>query len=424
MRRRFMGSLAALALIFSAVVPERARAANALELFKDIRISGFMDTYYSYNTNKPASRSAFAESGGKTVTDSGLTNRFRAFDLEDDTLVMDNFELQIERPTSAGNRAGFKLITNYGELANRITFAKNDNYGRVDDDDFTFSVAYVNYFMDLGRGVDIKVGKMATWIGAEPWESVDNLNYSRSLLYQNADPFTHTGASISYSFTDNIGVTGYAVNGWDGFEDNNRAKSLGYQVAFDNIMDKFSLYLNGIHGAEHDDDTKYQRDMFDVVLDITPMDNLEINLNYETAREQGSNSLNEDGTRKAAMAGGAWRGFSGIVAYDFADWFKLAARGEVFIDKGNAYRGEDGIKGTADDSFSNRTGVNFKEVEIYEATVTATFKLAKQILVRPEYRRDWSQKRLFVDDEDSKSGNAANGKKYQQTFLVSFAYIF
>jgi len=66
----------------------------------------------------------------------------------------------------------------------------------------------------------------------------------------------------------------------------------------------------------------------------------------------------------------------------------MAVRGEYFNDK-------DGV----------RTGI---AQELKEITLTADFKIAKNLLVRPEYRHDWSDKNAFDSQHnllDSKSQN-------------------
>ncbi len=361
---------------------------SALHFLKDIKISGMLDTYYSYNSNRPANRTP---AGG-----GGETSRLRSFDLEDNSITVDNFELVLSKPSTEESRAGFTMITNYGEIAQRIVFYKNQNSGRVDDDDFTLSTAYVSYLADLGSGLDIKVGRFPTWIGYEVWESVDNPNWSRSLLYQNLDPFTHTGASAGYNVTDKVKFTGYLVNGWDSFEENNNEKTYGFQMAY--TEEKYSLYVNGIQGNEKDDlntagdghhDT---RNLLDIVLDLNPTDKLHANINYNVGSEQNK---------------GHWMGIAGIVDYDFTDAFNLALRGE--------YVNDAAIADAAGSFASNtRTGVDQNRVEIYEVTLTANFRLSEHILVRPEYRRDWSKARIF--DSNSKYG--------QQTFACSVAYLF
>ena len=104
----------------------------------------------------------------------------------------------------------------------------------------------------MEKVLDFKFGKFATWIGAELWESVDNPNYSRSLLYQNAIPFTNTGLAVSYPLLDKLTATGYLVNGWDTFVDNNNGKTLGYQFNWA-IAENTNFIVNGSHGPEQAD---------------------------------------------------------------------------------------------------------------------------------------------------------------------------
>ena len=361
---------------------------NALELLKGIKINGMLDTYYSYNFNRPPDRTDINNANGND------TNRFRAFDKEDNSITVDNFELVISKPVSKSSRAGFTLITNYGEIAQRIVFAKHANYGRADDDDFTISTAYVHYLADVGDGLDLKVGRFPTWIGAEVWESVDNPNWSRSLLYQNAIPFTHTGVSAEYGLSDDFTVAAYLVNGWDSFEENNNSKSVGYRLAFE--REAVSFYINAIHGDEKDDlntstDGRHDtRNLWDFILDLNPTDKLHLNINYDTGTEQNT---------------GHWQGVAAVVDYDFTDDFNLALRGEYFKDAG--VQNAAGV-------FQTRTGVQQGRLELYELTLTANFRVSDKIMVRPEYRRDWSKDRVF--DSNSEYG--------QDTLACSVAYVF
>ncbi|MBI5787508.1 MAG: porin [Candidatus Schekmanbacteria bacterium] len=360
------------------ISPSQTRDGASLEFLKAVEIHGFLDTYYSYNFNKPTSR---------TTIGGGETNRFHAFDLEDNSLTVDNFELQITKPVSSDSRAGFALYTNYGEIAQRIVFAKHATKGRADDDDFTVSVAYANYLADIGSGLDIKVGRIPTWIGAEVWESVWNCNWSRSLLYQNAIPFTHTGLSLGYKFNDNFSANLYGVNGWDTFQDNNNSKTYGVRLAADSK--KASFYINTIHGNENDEEFQNRtRHLFDFILDLRPVDKLRVNINFDTGSEAKTNH---------------WQGLATVVAYDFTDYFGLALRGEYLREAASA------------GANMKRTGVTTQSaVELYETTLTANIKLGEKIFLRPEFRRDWSKDKVFK-----------NNAKYSQEILsCSVAYMF
>jgi hypothetical protein len=62
-----------------------------------------------------------------------------------------------------------------------------------------------------------------------------------------------------------------------------------------------------------------------------------------------------------------------------------------------------------------RTGIAQK---LKEVTLTAEFKIAKDLLIRPEYRHDWSDQNGF----DSK--NVTFNKKTQDTIALGMMYTF
>jgi len=59
-------------------------------------------------------------------------------------------------------------------------------------------------------------------MGYELIEGYDgyNDNYSRSILFGYAIPFTHTGVKASYAFSSKVAGMVEVVNGWDLLRDN------------------------------------------------------------------------------------------------------------------------------------------------------------------------------------------------------------
>ncbi|TVM04275.1 MAG: hypothetical protein CV087_01150 [Candidatus Brocadia sp. WS118] len=360
--------------------------------FKSVEVSGFIDTYYSYNFSKPGdqrgSTPTFVRDGAE-----GDWLDVRSFDRENNSFTLDNIEISVFKPSTEQDPIGFGFTTNYGEIAQRLTFIPSD--GRVDDDDFTVSQGFVTYKAPVGKGVDFKFGKFATWIGAELWESVDNPNFSRSLLYQNAIPFTNTGLAISYPLLDQLTTTFYLVNGWDTFVDNNDSKTLGYQFNW-KISDNTNFIVNGSHGAEQDEDIEAKADgnirhFWDLILALKPFEKTAFNLNFDFGTEEGA-----AGSASGFVDGhgnGKWWGFSGIVSQDITDYFGLALRGEYFDDKDGA-----------------RIGVS--ALHLWEVTLTANFKIRENLLVRPEIRYDEASQDIF------------NGHNDQLTTAIDVAYLF
>ena len=269
---------------------------------------------------------------------------------------------------------------------------------RVDNDDYTISQGFVTYKAPVGKGIDFKFGKFATWIGAELWESVDNPNYSRSLLYQNCIPFTNTGLAVSYPLLDNLTVTGYLVNGWDTFADNNDSKTFGYQFNWA-VAENTSFILNASHGPEQDDDLAGSsadgnwRHFWDIIIALKPLEKTSINLNFDFGTEEGAEGIGGGFFASPTGNNGKWWGFSGIISQDITDSFGLALRGEYFDDNDGARVGVMGLR-------------------VSEVTLTANIKIRENLLVRPEIRYDDADQEIFA------------GQDNELTTAIDFAYMF
>ena len=362
--------------------------------FKSVEVSGFIDTYYSYNYSNPKDNLG---SGGDFVRPDMI--ELRSFDREHNSFTLDNVEISVFKPSTEKDPIGFGFTTNYGEIARRLTFVPSEmtSNTRVDNDDFTISQGFVTYKAPIGKGIDFKFGKFATWIGAELWESVDNPNFSRSLLYQNAIPFTNTGLAVSYPLLDKLTTTFYLVNGWDTFADNNDGKTLGYQFNWA-VAENTSIILNGSHGAEQDDDLSPGADgnwrhFWDIIVALKPLEKTSINLNFDFGTEEGAEGIGGGFFASPTGRNGTWWGFSGIVSQDITDSFGLAFRGEYF-----------------DDNDGARTGV--MGLQVSEVTLTANIKIRENLLVRPEVRYDDADQEIFA------------GQDNELTTAIDFAYMF
>jgi len=396
-----------------AVAPaEESKTAGFL---KSVEIGGFVDTYYKYNYNKNFNSSfrgntpGFARAGG--ITD------VTAFDREHNSFTLDNVEISIFKAATEKDPIGFGFTTNYGEIAQRLTFVNSQGRGDglTGSQNFTISQGFVTYKAPVGKGIDFKVGKFATWIGAELWESVDNPNYSRSLLYQNAIPFTNTGISAAYPVTDKLTTTLFLVNGWDTFVDNNNGKTGGYQFAY-KFSENTSLILNGSHGPEQPKDARLGvndpgdnlRHFWDVIFAFKPLEKTTINLNVDFGTEKHASQNLVTGTQSIGTFGstaipnlpvgnpsnGKWWGGSAIVSRDITDSIGVALRGEYF-----------------DDNDGARVGV--QHLRIWETTFTTNIKIRQNLFVRPEVRYDKANKDIFGT---SNSGNLST--------LIAFSYLF
>jgi hypothetical protein len=313
--------------------------------------------------------------------DSGA-NEQRLFDKKANTFLLDLAQIQFAKEAQMGG-VGYKLKVNFGETAKYIHSAGMGNPG----DAYDLTEAYIDYAAALGNGLKLRFGKFATYLGAEVVEARDNFNYSRSFLYNFATPFTHTGFMAGYKFSEAFTANVYLVNGWDVSDDNNKGKSIGASFVVTPV-DPVQLTFNFMSGPEQTDNNSNNRFLFDWIgifkatKKLTFMANVDYGGEENTPKNGGNNSK--------------WYGVAGYAKYEFSDVFSASIRGEYFDDKNGV-----------------RTGIAQKLKEI---TLTAEFKIAKDLLVRPEYRHDWSDQNSF----DSK--NATFSKKTQDTVALGAMY--
>jgi len=322
--------------------------------------------------------------GGYTFnfsTPDSMTNEQRIFDKKGNTFLIDLAQIQFAKDPEVGG-LGYKLKLSYGETAKSIHSAGLGN----PNDEFDLTEAYVDYVAPLGSGLKVRFGKFVTYNGAEVIEARDNFNYSRSFLFNFAVPFTHTGFMAGYKFSEALTVNLYLVNGWDVTDDNNNGKTFGASFIVTPI-EPLALTFNFTYGPEQANNTSNNRFLFDWIGAFKATKNLTFMANIDYAHEE-----------KDPLNGGKdseWYGAAVYAKYDFTNFFSTSIRAEYFND-------ENGV----------RTGI---AQELKEVTLTADFKVAKNLLVRPEYRHDWSTQNAF-------DSNKVFDTRSQDTIAVGVMY--
>jgi len=348
------------------VKPETKPALSLEEMKNLLGMSIYLQGGYTFNFNNPDS----------------MTNEQRLFDKKANTFLIDLAQIQFAKDPPVGG-LGYKLKLSYGETAKFIHSAGLGN----PNDAFDLTEAYVDYAAPLGSGLKLRLGKFATYICAETIEAKDNYNYSRSFLYSFATPFTHTGFMAGYKFSEAFTASLYIVNGWDVADDNNKGKTFGASFAVTPI-EPLALTFNFIYGPEQPNSTSNNRFLFDWIGAFKATKNLTFMANIDYAHEE-----------KDPLNGGKdseWYGAAVYAKYGFTDFFSTSIRAEYFND-------ENGV----------RTGI---AQELKEITLTADFKVAKNLLVRPEYRHDWSTKNGFDSEHNTFD------TKNQDTIAVGVIY--
>ncbi len=239
-------------------------------------------------------------------------------------------------------------------------------------------------------------GKYVTMAGAEVINSTANTNFSHSILFGYAIPFTHTGVRGTYAASDNVSLMFGVNNGWDDFKDTNNAKTLEFGLSYAPSK-MFALAAQGYTGKERvgglaETGPEGTRNLVDLVGTFNASDKLTFILNYDYATQTNTPLANgATGTAK-------WSGLAGYANYQINDQWRLSGRAEYFDDK-------DGY----------RTGVVQKWKE---ATLTVAYLPTKNLELRAEVRADNSNVASFLNSSGTSAG------KSQQSIGVQALYKF
>lgn len=406
------------------LTPEKQIAATAptgeglLKSVEDIHVGGYVSSGYNYNWNSPnpdGNSGAVPTAGAANA--SGNNTNIRAFDRDSNTFLH-NGKLTFQKPATDAGTAGFRTDVMFGRDAQILNSATIGD----DTDQFFVEQAYVQYIAPVGNGIDIKAGRFVTIAGSEVIESKDNWNTSRSLLFNNAIPFTHNGVLGSYKFNDFVDVKLGLANGWDSTIDNNKSKTILSGVSIHPIagLDITQNYIvgheqtrtvAGVGGTPTAGNAAERnlRNLLDTVVAWTPIqgnDRWKILGNFDVGWEERGTSVEGVST---------WHGLAVGTKYDVNDWLTLAGRMEYFNDN-------DGHRTATLNGLVAPTGTvsGQEKRNFYEMTYTADFKLAKNLITRLEWRYDWATGPYF----DLSNNTAVGASNSQHTTGAEVIYVF
>jgi len=322
----------------------------------DISFSGYLEGSYNYLSK------------GSKFT-SGTPSR--AFDTEKNGFSLQQLAFTLSKLPKEG-LGGLVSIT-AGKDADVL-----NSFGWGDGTNNNFDVTQV-YAQYATGPFTIIGGKFVTLAGAEVNNSVNNMQYSRSYLFE-LGPYTHTGVRGTYAVNDTLNVIAGVNRGWDVVQETNTSKTLELGVAY-TPSKKYALNATLYTGKERvggwvESGPEGTRNLFDVVGTYNATDKL----SFIVDAAYGSQANTDNGTAK-------WGGIAGYTNYQINDKWRISGRLEYFDDK-------DGY----------RTGVQQK---LKEGTVTLAYLPTKAVELRTEVRADRSNVASFAD------GNDAGKSQYQ-----------
>jgi len=244
-------------------------------------------------------------------------------------------------------------------------------------------------YLQFVRGpLTLIAGKFSSLAGAEVIESPSNTNFSRSYLFGEAVPFTHTGARLTYAYNSKISVVAGVNNGWDDWKFAGKKKTLegallltpspGYALTLDTY--------NGNDFVAAGDSARRllpiytNRMLYDGVLTLHPTSALTLVANYDNGTQLGDAS--------SGFTTAHWNGIASYATYQFNPLYALSLRSETFHDSTNGFRtglAQRLISNTATLSFTPNTNLVFRGEVRTDASDgnNFTFRGAPALIGRP-----------------------------------------
>lgn len=335
-----------------------------MTLFKQTKLSGFVDVSYNYSLR------------GRGTPTNPLSYTGRVFDVAANTFALQALQINLERLATKDMIVGYHaeiaagvdpFIYNGGGVLGLGALVFGSNLVALQE-------AWLQILAPIGNGLDIRVGKMATLAGYEVIESMNNMNFSRGLLYGFAIPFTHTGVRVNYSFAEQANVTLGFNNGWNTNFDFNNGKTVEFQLQVKPVKD-LTVNLTSYWGSEPLAGGAFgqlgaSRFLMDLVVEYK-MDKLTAALEFDWGVQANS----------GFAANPAWGGAALFVKYQLMDIFAPSLRIEYFSEGfGRRFYSEGfGLPSSALHGTPSRT---------IEFTLTGEFKIGNSLILRLEFRHD------------------------------------
>jgi len=353
--------------------------------------SGYVDSYYFGNFNRPASRSNL----GVSLYERAFDQRAGQFGIG---LVQTKASYVSEKIDGVIDLAfgPFADLANYGNVLSLNSGARTSTSLIIKQAYFTWKAT---------SKLSFTAGQFGTHIGYEVIDAPVNYNYSLSNLFNNG-PFYHIGVKGQYTFSDKAYLMLGLVNNVDNIQDNNRAKGFMSQLFFSPVAG-WNVYLNTLLSNEANADSTGKTrgsnhfNLFDLTTTYQITDKFFLGLNAAYGSQKGD----YQGTGYLPTAK-TWGGVALYTNYAITSKFGLGARYEVFDNNSGARFLSAGL-----DAEGNRIGTS-----VNSFTLTANITAADgHLLLKPEIRTDAYKTEQFVD---------ANGKGKKGQTTLGMAAIF
>jgi hypothetical protein len=318
-----------------------------------VDLSGYIDGYYSYNNNRPSNLS------------DGQTNQYYTFDDKTDQFSLEAAKLTLNHdPDPVG--AHLDLIfgrTNSLIHTNSAAEGATDNY---------IEQAYLSVKPPKAKGFELDFGQFVTSAGQEVVETMNNWSYSHGLLFSYAIPVYHFGLRTSLPATKTWTVGAQVVNGWNNVSSNNGGVTIGLTSSL--VKPKYTWNTNYYVGPSNTDTQNGYRNLIDTTLLLTPSAKFNFYANYDYGQNRFTANYFSPTSKEDDPH---WQGIAASARGQVTANAALVGRYEYFYD---------------DQGFA--TAFTSKQT-LQEFTGTYEYKWPVGLLMRTEYRYDWSDHAAF-----------------------------
>jgi hypothetical protein len=313
-----------------------------------IDFSGLVDGYFTGNFNNPASG----------------VNQLQNFDFQSNQFSLNMAKISMAH---SPDPIGYQVDLGFGKAFDIIHAAEpsgSTGYLRHVEQ------AYVAIKPTKAKGFEADFGQFVTSAGAEVIESMNNWNYSRSILFAWAIPYYHTGLRTSMPLTKTFTGGFQVVNGWNNTEDNNTGKTFGFTGSY--VKPKYTVNADYYVGPENAGTNKGFRNLIDATLLLTPNSKFNAYINYDYGQNRNAVATSTGYTTDSL---GRWQGIAVAAHFQATAKSSFTPRFEYFVDP---------------QGFSTGTAQKLNEF-----TLTYEYKWVEGLLARVEFRNDHSDVNFF-----------------------------
>lgn len=347
-----------------------------------VKVNAFIDTNYQYNFNRPSTSTSPATTPQNLLRQNDRAHR--QFDISQARIGVSKAAAPVGFDLQLG--VGSQLVT-----INTVDGSTDNAYRLIRK--ATLNVEQ-NKFM-------LNVGRFDADFGMERIDSVDNFNYSRSLIFSSTQPLFFTGAIAGYDFGGGFTAQVGVANGVNRFADNNVSLTYIGKAAYNTGNTNFGVSY--VAGAENASNGKAYRHSV----------NLNAKHSYSSTLSTGAELNFVRGENELVQAASA-TGVTPVVLENRKNATRLGAAAyaqmSMFSDQLEALRVEwlSDREGTV--------GLNNGGTRYFSTTATHRYKHTQNLSFWGEVRWDTANSDRFYDGENAKNRNN------QVTALVAGTY--